>query len=145
MQLANMHDVGGCRVVVESVNQLRRVERRLKKNRPPLRHADYVKSPRSSGYRAVHVVVGYEDEARAMRAIEVQLRTKVMHEWAIAVERISGRVREDLKSGRGHNEVLRWFAAVSEAMAIEEFGGEPPPALLTTITDLRSRAMPYMA
>lgn len=34
MQLANMQDIGGCRAVLDSVDELRRVEHRLRKNRP---------------------------------------------------------------------------------------------------------------
>jgi len=53
-------------------------------NRPVLVYRDYISDPRRSGYRGVHVIVGYDG-----RQIEVQLRTRVMHDWAIAVERLS--------------------------------------------------------
>jgi ppGpp synthetase/RelA/SpoT-type nucleotidyltranferase len=119
------------------------VERRLKKNRPPVRISDYITNPRSSGYRGVHVVVEYPDRDGTDRAIEVQLRTKTMHEWAIAVERFSGRLNEDLKSGRGPAEVLAWLKAASEAMAIEEVGGVVPVATVAEITRLRQAAVPY--
>lgn len=45
MQLANMQDIGGCRAVLNSVDEVRRVERRLRKNRPPLRVSDYIENP----------------------------------------------------------------------------------------------------
>jgi hypothetical protein len=41
-----------------------------------------------------------------------------MHEWAVTVERLSGRINEDLKSGSGPQELLSLFRAISEAMAI---------------------------
>ena len=144
MQLANMQDIGGCRAVFETIPQLRRVEQRLRRNRPPLRYSDYIAEPRASGYRGVHVVVGYDDAEYQRRAIEVQLRTTVMHEWAITVERLSGRLRDDLKSGRGPGQLLSWLAAISEAMAIEEEGGVVSAALLTRIGDLRAKAVPYL-
>lgn len=144
MQLANMQDIGGCRAVFEDIDQLRRVEMRLKKNRPPLRHADYISRPRLSGYRAVHVVVGYDDELYAERAIEVQLRTRVMHEWAITVERLSGRLRDDLKSGRGPQPLLDLLAAIAEAMGQEELGDQVPAALNQRISQLRAAAVPYL-
>ncbi len=145
MQLANMQDVGGCRAVLGSIDELRRVEHRLKRNRPPRRYSDYISKPRASGYRAVHVVVGYDDQGYEPRAIEVQLRTKVMHEWAISVERLSGRRRDDLKSGRGPEELLKWLAAISEAMAVEERGEVVSAALLARVTELRAKAVPYLA
>jgi putative GTP pyrophosphokinase len=144
MQLASMQDIGGCRAVLASIPDLRRVEHRLRKNRPPLRYSDYVKGPRASGYRAVHVVVGYHDEFSNLRAVEVQLRTKVMHEWAITVERLSGRLRDDLKSGRGPESVLTLMAAISEAMALEERNETVPDSLIVDIGRLRSAAMPYL-
>ena len=126
MQLANMQDIGGCRAILDSVQDLRRVERRLRKNRPPLRVADYIASPKVSGYRGVHVVVSYLDSEGIDRAIEVQLRTRVMHEWAFTVERLGGRLKADLKSNVGPAPVLEFLRAASEAMAIEEEGGVVP-------------------
>lgn len=139
MQLSTMQDIGGCRAVLETVEQVRRVERRLRKNRPPYRVADYITDPRVSGYRGVHVIVDYDG-----RSIEVQLRTRVMHEWAIAVERFSGRIGRDLKSGIGPQPVLDWLSAVSEAMATEERGATVSPEFADTIVTLRGRAVPYL-
>ena len=82
MQLANMQDIGGCRAVLDGIGQVPRVQDRLCNNRPPWRLADYIDKPRSSGYRGVHVIVGYSagsSEQDVERPIEVQLRTRVMH------------------------------------------------------------------
>lgn len=144
MQLANMQDIGGCRAVLGSVPEVRAVEQRLKKNRRPRKVYDYITRPRPSGYRAVHLVVTYEDQRSVDRMIEVQLRTKTMHEWAIAVERLSGRINEDLKSGRGPREVLDLLAAISQAMAMEEIGQIVPDDLVQEMSRLRSLALPYM-
>ena len=139
MQLANMQDIAGCRAVLKNIDQVRRVERRLKKNRPPLRVSDYVTTPRSSGYRSVHVIVQYDE-----RAVEVQLRTRVMHEWAITVERLSGRLHVDLKSSIGPAPVLDLLRAISSAMALEEAGQTVDDALLAQISTLRRAALPLM-
>lgn len=139
MQLGNMQDIGGCRAVVADMAELRRVEKRLKRNRPPRALYDYVTTPRSSGYRSVHVVVSYDD-----RLIEVQLRTQIMHSWAIAVERLAGRISKDLKSSEGPEEVLDFLGAVSEAMAIEERGEVVDASLIEEINRLRTRAWPWL-
>jgi ppGpp synthetase/RelA/SpoT-type nucleotidyltranferase len=139
MQLANMQDIAGCRAVLRSVPQVRDVQRRLQKNRPPVRVNDYIETPRPSGYRGVHMIVIYDT-----RQIEVQLRTDVMHQWAIAVERFGGRIGEDLKSGEGPAEVLQWLAVVSEAMALEEAGQTVSDRLLSRINNLRTEAVPYL-
>jgi putative GTP pyrophosphokinase len=139
MRLASMQDIGGCRAVLSDVDEVRRVERRLRRNRPPLRVCDYITIPKDSGYRGIHVVVDYDG-----RAVEVQLRTQVMHQWAITVERLSGRLQEDLKSGRGPAEVLAYLSGATEAMAIEEGGGVVDQETLATLVELRKSAVPFL-
>jgi putative GTP pyrophosphokinase len=143
LSLARMQDIGGCRAVLSSIEELRRVESRLKKNRPPVGYSDYVTTPRASGYRGVHLVVMYDDYAGVERRIEVQLRTLVMHEWAITVERLSGRIGENLK-GDGRHAVQDLLAAISQAMALEEVGMTVDAPLLTEMDELRRRAAPYL-
>lgn len=138
LNLAHMQDIGGCRAVLDSVAELRRVETRLKKNRPPVGYSDYVNNPRESGYRGVHVVVMYDE-----RRIEVQLRTQVMHSWAITVERLSGRLGTNLKGDGGHA-VQELLAAISQAMALEEAGLTVDARLLTEMDRLRAAAAPYL-
>jgi putative GTP pyrophosphokinase len=144
MQLAKMQDIGGCRAILRSVAEIRNVERRLCRNRPPLRVSDYIEVPQASGYRAVHVVVSYPDEDGVARAIEVQLRTRIMHEWAVSVERLGGRIEADLKSGLGPRPVLDFLRTASAAMAIEEAGGTVARELEAEVVALRAAAMPYL-
>ncbi|HYM96703.1 MAG TPA: RelA/SpoT domain-containing protein [Candidatus Sulfotelmatobacter sp.] len=144
MALGNMQDIGGCRAVIPSIGQLRRVEHRLKKNRPPVGYDDYIDKPRASGYRGVHIVVDYADKFGERRAIEVQLRTPLMHQWAITVERLSGRLQTDLKSGVGPAQVIEWLGAISEAMAMDERGQTVPDALMERVGNLRMAALPYL-
>lgn len=143
LSLPRMQDIGGCRAVLGSIEEVRRVEARLKKNRPPVGYSDYIKHPRASGYRGVHVVVRYDDDQGIERRIEVQLRTLVMHEWAITVERLSGRIGENLK-GDGRHAVQELLAAISQAMAIEEVGRTVDASELTKMEELRHRAAPYL-
>lgn len=139
MQLGSMQDIAGCRAVLDSIEEIRRVERRLRKNRPPVDVDDYIESPRASGYRGLHVIVDYDG-----RLIEIQLRTRYMHEWAIAVERLGGRLREDLKSGLGPEPVLDLLAAISEAMALEEVGTAVDGRLQRRIDRLRHDASGWL-
>lgn len=138
LNLATMQDIGGCRAVLDSIDELRRVESRLKKNRPPVGYSDYIKTPRASGYRGVHVIVTYDD-----RRVEVQLRTQVMHAWAITVERLSGRIGANLK-GDGRHAVQQLLAAISQAMALEETGMDVDASLLSEMEELRRAAAPYL-
>jgi len=139
MALGNMGDIGGCRAVLDSLDELRLVEARVRDRRPPVQHHDYVTEPRDTGYRAVHLIVDYSG-----RRIEIQLRTRVMHEWAYTVERLTGKLGHDLKGGHGPPAVVNWFRAVSEAMALEERGQPVSGTLLDRIVMLRDEAEPHL-
>jgi putative GTP pyrophosphokinase len=138
LALSSMHDIGGCRAVLDNVDQVRRVSARLQKNRPPIKVRDYITNPRESGYRGIHVIVGYDE-----RPIEVQLRTRLMHQWAITVERTSWRLKENLK-GDGDHPVQRLLKAISQAMALDEAGAPVPVQLIEEMDRLRAAASPYL-
>lgn len=139
MSLVTMQDIGGCRAVLADVGEVYRVQQRIRRNRRELRFVDYIEHPAESGYRGVHSIVSYND-----RMIEVQLRTRAQHMWAVTVERLGGRIGEDLKSGRGPDEVLHLLAAISEAMAIEERGDSVPAQLSEKLSTLRNEADPWL-
>jgi putative GTP pyrophosphokinase len=138
LPLSSMQDIAGCRAVLKSIDEVRRVEARLKRNRPPVAVSDYITAPRESGYRGVHVVVSYDH-----RNVEVQLRSRVMHEWAITVERLSGRIGQNLKQD-GQHAVQELMRVISEAMAIEEQGGSVDDSLLRDLAQRRAAARPYL-
>ncbi len=139
MALSRMQDIGGCRAILDTVDQLRHVQARLTRNRALLRVDDYVSRPRDSGYRAVHLIVVYDE-----RSIEVQLRTRYMHDWAVAVEQWGALVGEDLKSGRGPRPVLDWLSALGSALALEEAGEPVDSQLSAYISELRNQALPFL-
>jgi ppGpp synthetase/RelA/SpoT-type nucleotidyltranferase len=145
MELSRMQDFGGCRAVLENVDEVRRVQERVTLNHrrrigrePSVK--DYITKPRESGYRGVHVVVIYDG-----KLIEVQLRTKVMHEWAIAVERLSGRTGINLKGVEGPSEIQEFFSLASALMAIDEAGETADPDMLKRMTELRENAIEFLS
>lgn len=139
MNLGRMHDIGGCRAVLKCLDEVQRVQSRYKGDAVTVRTKDYVDQPKPDGYRAVHVIVRYQG-----RLIEVQLRTQVQHEWAYTVESVTSRFGLDIKSGGGPPPVRDWFAAVSEAMALEEHGQAVGPELLDRVYTLRQAAQPFL-
>ena len=122
LDLSRMQDIGGCRVVVSNVDDLRRLERRICGSWAGRlrRTSDYVTTPRESGYRAVHLVVEWDG-----CLIEIQLRTPAMHAWAQLVERISGLTNVNHKQD-GTHPVQRYLALLSKVDAFREGLGEPP-------------------
>jgi hypothetical protein len=126
MNLARMQDIGGLRAVVGTMKQLSILsEEYSKKN---LSHEivsqyDYVQHPKNSGYRSIHIVYRYK--ARTISPydgllLELQLRTRVQHSWATAVETAGTFLEHALKSSEGPSEWLAFFALVSSAFAYLE-------------------------
>ena len=122
MKLSQMHDIGGCRVVLESAAEVEKAKSRFSRNSRTRngkddRIIDYVECPRVSGYRAVHLRTVYRD-----RKVEVQLRTPGQHGWAVFVEELGGIFGHDLKSGLGPPSVLEWLGKLAEGIASGESG-----------------------
>ena len=139
LALANMQDIGGCRAVLQSGDEVRRVEKRLVSHGRVERKSDYIAKPKDSGYRGVHLIVIYHE-----RRIEIQLRTHAMHEWAVTVEALSGAIGRDVKSGAGPDGVQDLMRVISQAMALEEQGIRVDDELVDEMSRLRSVAAPFL-
>lgn len=129
MKLARMQDIGGVRAIVNNIEEVRELEKQYVDTKrfthELVSHKDYIFTPKSDGYRGIHLVFRYNNTlARNGIAaeyngllIELQLRTKLQHNWATAVETVGVFRREALKSGKGNEEWLKFFALVSSAFA----------------------------
>ncbi len=132
ISLSRMQDIGGCRAVVTGLEEVQALVRTFLESRH--RHIlhkqqDYIESPRDTGYRSVHLVYKYRSERNTLYntlRIEVQIRSRLQHAWATAVETVGAFLGEPLKSGKGPPDWLRFFAVVSSAFAMEE-GTTPVP------------------
>ncbi len=110
--VTQMQDIGGVRAVVPSLRQVYVVRRRLLKSWGIIRERDYIAEPKSSGYRAVHLIV-----RRMGYPIEVQLRTIGQDVWANQVEETGRQVGLDLKFGAGNERLDSIFVAMAELIA----------------------------
>lgn len=126
MNLSRMQDIGGCRAVVETAQQVRSVQRDYEKSRQQhvfVGGKDYISQPKASGYRGVHLVYRYSSDrtpAHNGRLIEIQIRSRLQHAWATAVETVGTFLQESLKSSEGSDLWLRFFAVTSSAFALAE-------------------------
>lgn len=111
LNLTTMHDIGGCRVVVEDLedlNQLLSVI--LERNQQRIiKHRDYVENPRTSGYRAHHIILRTSQGL----PIEVQIRTRSMQIWAETVEGFSHDLLINLKQD-GEGVMFQFLRAVAD-------------------------------
>ncbi|WP_186372404.1 RelA/SpoT domain-containing protein [Arthrobacter woluwensis] len=135
LDLSRMQDIGGCRAVVATAEELYLLSEEAQALwAQDVHHVkDYVAEPRPSGYRAIHVVV-----MESGLPIEIQLRTTQMHEWAETVEAFSNRLGENLKQDGTH--VVQEFMAT---IADIPYVGNDPSALLQ-LTDKLDKLRPMV-
>ncbi|EEW10063.1 MULTISPECIES: RelA/SpoT domain-containing protein [Vibrio] len=115
MRLDRMQDLGGCRAVVSSINDVYKVVEKIKNTR--FMHVlknekDYIKEPKASGYRSYHLVYAFQNkkyEKLNGLQIEMQIRTAVQHSWATAVEVVGAFTDQSLKSSQGNKRWLEFF------------------------------------
>ena len=114
MQITTMGDIGGCRIVVPTLAEVRTIQSHAKSTwgASITRELDYVEEPKPDGYRAVHIVIRRND-----RLIEVQIRTTRQQAWAGAVERVSRNLGTELKWGEGPESLRTRLTLVSESLA----------------------------
>jgi ppGpp synthetase/RelA/SpoT-type nucleotidyltranferase len=105
MKLTRMQDVAGCRAILPNLVTVNEVRRRIERQKSEIiKINDYNATPRSSGYRALHIVV-----RRDGALVEVQLRTIGQQRWAMLVEDLDAAYRFQLKDEAGPEEVLEYL------------------------------------
>ena len=83
----NLHDIAGVRVICPYISDIYSVRDMLLKQPDItlLEEKDYIKNPKESGYRSLHLVIEvpvYLSESTHNVKVEVQLRTIAMDFWA---------------------------------------------------------------
>jgi ppGpp synthetase/RelA/SpoT-type nucleotidyltranferase len=129
MKLSQMQDIGGCRAVVKSIIAARRLHH-FYRDESEMKHKfakcdDYIKEPRATGYRSIHLVYRFFSDKKAGAPwnglkIEMQIRSQYQHAWATAVETVGTFLGEALKSASGPDEWLRFFALMGSVIAMRE-------------------------
>jgi ppGpp synthetase/RelA/SpoT-type nucleotidyltranferase len=133
MKLSQMQDLGGCRAVLgisrRVLDLVRLYEESITKNPHDrsefVKTYDYISTPKTDGYRSVHLIYKYRTKAEKLKVyeglrIEIQLRSKLQHAWATAVETVSTFTGQALKSNVGEEAWKRFFALMGSAIATRE-------------------------
>ena len=126
MNLARMQDIGGLRAVVGSVPRVRKLEsayRNATFKHKLISAKDYINEPKEDGYRSIHLIYRYANLRAAEYdglSLDLQLRTRLQHAWATAVETMGTFLGQALKSGQGEQDWREFFAAAAAALAIVE-------------------------
>jgi ppGpp synthetase/RelA/SpoT-type nucleotidyltranferase len=128
MLLSRMDDVAGCRLIFEDIEQLYAFRNKILKSR--FRHRrkneidkyDYIKKPKSTGYRGIHDVYSYDVNSEHGKEfegllIELQYRTLIQHAWATAVEIVGLITENQPKFNRGDGRYRLALAYASEILS----------------------------
>lgn len=140
MGLGGVQDIGGGRFVFEDMDSLLRAKDCIASTSFPdfaLDHDlyDYISKPKESGYRSIHFVYKYskpESDLDGMR-VELQIRTKLQHDWATAVETAELISNSSLKASQGDQAWLDFFKLVSAIFARRE--SQPVNDLFKDVTE----------
>jgi len=129
MKLSQMQDIAGCRVVMPNVELARKIYKEGYMNgnlkHKKINEKDYITYPKEDGYRSIHLMYRYKSDKRGKKdynglIVEVQIRSKLQHLWATAIETVDFFTRQAIKSNEGQKEWMNFFKLVSSAFAIVE-------------------------
>lgn len=110
MRLSQMDDLGGCRLVVLEATTVELIAQTIRSKFKVRSESDYRENARSSGYRALHLIVDYSG-----CKIEIQLRTRKQHSWAELVETLDKKYGLQLKDESGPEVLRTWLKSTSLA------------------------------
>ena len=127
MGLGGLQDIGGARFVFEDIDSLLKAQQVISQarfehfvtDREPY---DYVAKPKASGYRSIHFAYKYvsdDDDYDGLR-VELQIRTRLQHDWAMAVETAELISKSSLKASLGDENWLSFFKLSSAVFAQKE-------------------------
>ncbi len=125
MKLTQMQDIAGCRVVMSNVKLVKKLYKDyylgsdLKHKK--VNEKDYISNPKEDGYRSLHLIYRYNsDKGKDMYnglLVEVQIRSKLQHIWATAVETVGFFTGQAIKSNEGEKEWNLFFKLMGSAFA----------------------------
>ena len=130
MGASRMQDIGGVRIIVDSIQDVRDLNESLydlKRSRHQLQEPakDYIANPKADGYRSLHRVFRYVGTNKLFHGlhIELQIRTRLQHAWATAVETLGLIEGTSFKTGYGDESFKRFFHLASALFSLDE--GQP--------------------
>jgi len=129
MKLSQMQDIAGCRIVLSNVELAKKLykEEYIKGDlkHEKVNEKDYITYPKKDGYRSIHLIYRYKSDKEGKKdysglLIEVQIRSKLQHIWATAIEIADFFTGQAIKSNEGQKEWMDFFRLVSSAFALME-------------------------
>lgn len=127
LSLNQLQDLGGCRAILDTMEDVQKLVSAMQasERHEQHKHDDYIQKPKPDGYRGHHIILKFKDQRDPAstyngRRIEVQVRTRLQHSWATAVEAVGLFRGEGLKNHLGSQDWLRLFMLMSGELAETE-------------------------
>lgn len=132
MNLSQMQDIGGCRSVLKDVKLVKKlcdeyyhIDINTRGKSCDLKHdfknrKDYINYPKNDGYRSIHLIYKYNSDKTTKYnglLVEIQVRSKLQHFWATAVETVDHFTKQAIKSNEGIKEWMDFFRLISTVFA----------------------------
>lgn len=126
LRLGRMQDLAGARIILPNLRDTEELSSYLKdkaynqkgkKNFLFIREKNYILEPKEDGYRSIHQIFKYQGEKEKKLEgyqIELQIRTKLQHQWATSVEIIDSITQQSLKTGIGDKQYKDFFKLSSK-------------------------------
>jgi ppGpp synthetase/RelA/SpoT-type nucleotidyltranferase len=130
--LNQLQDLGGCRIILPTIADVHTLVGAIKDHiKHNIRDEDnYIIGPKKDGYRSHHLMLNFRGRGATEiyngRRVELQVRTRLQHSWATAVEAVGLFRNEELKNHQGSEEWLRLFMLMSAEFAEAERCPIPP-------------------
>ena len=133
LRLSRMQDLAGARIILPNIKDTEEVANYLKnkvykqkdKNKFLfVREKNYILEPKEDGYRSIHQIFKYQGKKESQLEgyqIELQIRTRLQHQWATSVEIIDSIKQQSLKTGGGDAYYREFFKLSSKLMEYIEF------------------------
>lgn len=140
MRLAQMDDLVGIRVTlpnIEALNQFLDDKRNCEIINSDcvldcIHTQDYIIRPKLDGYRGIHQIFKLKADGKSDIRLELQIRTRIQHEWATVVEILGSLKHVSFKAGQGDEDYLHFLALSSVLFSIEE--GTPTVSTYAQLT-----------
>lgn len=133
LRLSRMQDLAGARIILPNIKDTEEVANYLKNkvykqkdknNFLFIREKNYILEPKEDGYRSIHQIFKYQGKKESQLEgyqIELQIRTRLQHQWATSVEIIDSIKQQSLKTGGGDAYYREFFKLSSKLMKYIEF------------------------
>lgn len=117
--LITLRDIAGCRLIVPNDDDVRRIATQIQETEQCRDIIDHMATPKPSGYRGIHLVCRHDSPEYGYENmdVEVQVRSRLQHDWATAVEIYDLITQANLKFDSGSEEQRRYFQLASALMS----------------------------